>query len=122
MHWGSDAGISTSRVAVPYYEYVQSIQNIAMSEVFGDGDAVADDREQRSAGRRGRQAAADRPRCSATFTDAVWSDLKEIEADSEEAADDDEDRADDEDRLTTTRTAPAMTRTAPTTTTRTRRN
>jgi hypothetical protein len=78
MHWGADSGISESRIAVPYYAYVQAIQNIAMSEAFGSGsrlrmiesnEALAEeDDKPLKAGEVFR-----------TFTDAVWSDLKDID-------------------------------------------
>ncbi|HYO25722.1 MAG TPA: zinc-dependent metalloprotease, partial [Lacipirellulaceae bacterium] len=105
MHWGSDSSISESRIAVPYYEYVQAIQNIAMSEAFGSSarlgmiesnEALADEDSKPL-----RAAEVFR-----TFTDAVWSDLKGVakqaaakaENDAKaEAGDEAEEDADDDD-------------------------
>jgi hypothetical protein len=96
MHWGA----YSSEVGVPFYSYVQAIQDIAFSEAFGSGsrlemiennEALADE--------------DDKPLQSAevfrAFTDAVWSDLKAIASKSqqgqEEAKDDDADDDDAED-------------------------
>jgi hypothetical protein len=78
MHWGSQAGVSASRVAVPYFDYVEAIQNIAMSELFGGGSRfniiennealVDEDDEPLEAGEVFR-----------TYTDAVWSNLKDLD-------------------------------------------
>lgn len=77
MHWGSDSGISESRIAVPYYAYVQSIQNIAMSEAFGDGARFRMIESNEALVNKDddplREAEVFR-----TFTDAVWSDLKSL--------------------------------------------
>lgn len=78
MHWGSQAGVSASRVAVPYFDYVEAIQNIAMSELFGGGSRfniiennealVEEDDKPLEAGEVFR-----------TYTDAVWSNLKDLD-------------------------------------------
>ena len=79
MHWGADSGISESRIAVPYYAYVRAIQNIAISEAFGDGSRL-----RMIESNEALSGEDDKPLKSGevfrTFTDAVWSDLKSIDA------------------------------------------
>jgi hypothetical protein len=87
MHWGSNNSLSESQIAVPYFEYVKAIQNIAMSEAFGDGarfrmiesnEALADEDDKPL-----RAAEVFR-----AFTDAVWSDLKAIDGAKKESSGD----------------------------------
>jgi hypothetical protein len=86
MHWGASSNYSASSVGVPYYEYVNAIQNIAMAEMFGDGTrfSMMENNEALS-------TKEDKPLQMAevfrTFTDAVWSDLQEaVQADEDETA------------------------------------
>jgi hypothetical protein len=80
MHWGAE---SSANVGVPYYDYINAIQNIAMAEAFGDGmrfsmiennEALVDEKDKPL-----RAAEVFR-----TFTDAVWSDLKDIDEDDDD--------------------------------------
>jgi hypothetical protein len=77
MHWGSSAGVSSSQVAVPYFDYIEAIQNIAISEMFGDGsrfDMIENNEALVDAdGEPLKMAEVFR-----TFTDAVWSDINKI--------------------------------------------
>jgi hypothetical protein len=94
MHWGAPY---SSSVGVPYYSYVQAIQDIAFSEAFGTGErlemiennealADEDDNALRSA------------EVFRAFTDAVWSDLKGLSSkESDDSADEEEEEEEDED-------------------------
>jgi hypothetical protein len=83
MHWGSSAGVSSSSVAVPYFDYIEAIQNIAISEMFGDGSRFGMIENNEALvdpdGEPLEMAEVYR-----TFTDAVWSDLKKIDESKEE--------------------------------------
>jgi hypothetical protein len=89
MHWGEDNGLSETRIAVPFYAYVQAIQNIAFSEIFGDGA-----RFQMIESNEALVDKDDDPLRAAevfrTFTDAVWSDLKGLSDEKKDADEGDE--------------------------------
>jgi len=88
MHWGAGSSYSAASVGVPYFEYVKAIQNIAMAEIFAEGtrfsmiennEALVDEEDK----------PLEMAEVFRTFTDAVWSDLKEVaedEGDSSELA------------------------------------
>jgi hypothetical protein len=77
MHWGSETAISETRVAVPFFAYVQSIQNIALSEALGSGSRMqAIETNEALAGDDANPLQMDE--VFRTITDAVWSDLKEV--------------------------------------------
>ena len=77
-HWGADMEMYSGKVGVPYYAQVEAIQNIPLAEAFGSparleliesNEAMAD-----PASKPLRTAEVFR-----TFTDAIWSNLKNVE-------------------------------------------
>jgi hypothetical protein len=78
MHWGSSAGVASSQVAVPYFDYIEAIQNIAISEMFGDGSRF-DMIENNEALVDPDGEPLEMAEVFRTFTDAVWSDLKKVD-------------------------------------------
>ncbi len=91
MHWGAPAGAASA----PYYAYVQSIQNIALSEMFAYGDRLRMIEDNEALADKD-----DKPLRSSevfrTFTDAIWSDLVKARDEAAKPADSDDEETDDE--------------------------
>jgi hypothetical protein len=97
MHWGADSSYDPGSVGAPFYAYVESIQNIALSEAFGSAEKL-----QMVENNEALADKDDKPLRTSevfrTFTDAVWSDLATALKDAKKSSadEDDEDAESDE--------------------------
>jgi hypothetical protein len=76
-HWGADMEMYAGKVGVPYYAQVEAIQNIALAEAFGSParmELIESNEAMVDADAKPLQTAE----VFRTFTDAVWSDLKNV--------------------------------------------
>jgi hypothetical protein len=77
-HWGADMEMYAGKVGVPYYAQVEAIQNIPLAEMFGSAarlELIENNEAMVDAGAKPLQTAE----VFRTFTDAIWSDLKNVE-------------------------------------------
>jgi hypothetical protein len=77
-HWGADMEMYAGKVGVPYYAQVEAIQNIPLAEMFGSAarlELIENNEAMVDAGTKPLQTAE----VFRTFTDAIWSDLKNVE-------------------------------------------
>lgn len=96
LHWGANSSFDPASIGVPFYGYIQSIQNIALSEAFGSAEKL-----RMIENNEALSAKDDKPLRTAevfrTFTDAVWGDLKTaLRKADKAAASKDADKSDDE--------------------------
>jgi hypothetical protein len=77
-HWGADMEMYAGKVGVPYYAQVEAIQNIPLAEMFGSSarlELIESNQAMADPGSKPLQSAE----VFRTFTDAIWSDIKELD-------------------------------------------
>jgi hypothetical protein len=82
-HWGADMEMYAGKVGIPYYAQVEAIQNIPLAEAFGSAarmELIESNEAMVDADAKPLQTAE----VFRTFTDAIWSDLKNVKESEED--------------------------------------